>query len=880
MNNYAMNMKSRFNSKFIRWVVAGLVSLVALAVVPAGEADQTDAPANTTHPSKATDAGTPEIWKDPKQPVAARVDDLMHRLTLEEKLRLLQVAGPTRFNGVPRLGIPIMISSDGPRGPHGPVGFPCGLSMGASFDPALLKEEATAMGEECRAKGIAMLYGPAVNIERDPLGGRFFEYYTEDPFLDAKLAVAFVQGLQSQHVSAAVKHFVCNNRDWNRDNYMSMVDDRTLHEIYFPAFKAAVEDGHALGVMTAANGLNGDFCSDSHFLLTDMLKNTWGFQGFVLTDGIGTRSTKKAALAGLDVSNQPKPATSLFGRPLLEAVKSGEIPESVIDDKVRRILRVMVWTGHLDPGGIKPQGPVDLASHEILALKAAEEGLVLLKNEHQTLPLNRKSIKKILVLGPNANQRFCVAGLGGSSWVNSPDEVTVLHGIRNLAGAGIEVESISRGVLGGFEPIAEEYLRTDDGQTGFIAKYYNGDISGNPAITRVEPNVDFNWEMKSPDVSKINPEHFSAVFTTTINPPVTGTYTIRIKTDNHALLFTGRTGGAPVAVTDKTRGIGEATAILQMVQGKPCYLKLVYQKGKGDAYLSLDWAMPRPSGMEKAEADHLDQKVKAADAVIFVGGIDHSLDAEGRDRLNMDFPQWQEDIINHISKLNPKTVVVLINGSPLKISGWLNHVPAVLEAWYSGSRAGTAVAKALFGDINPSGKLPFTWPKRLADSPSHALGTEDKNTVDYKEGVFVGYRYYLTKHVEPLFPFGYGLSYTRFKYSDLSVIKSNECVIANVNVKNAGERAGADTVQLYVHSEQPTIERPVRELKGFQRVFLKPGQTTRISFSLNPEDFAFYDVQHKAWHVTAGKYAIQIGASSADVKLTRTIRMQEHLMPD
>jgi beta-glucosidase len=499
----------------------------------------------------------PELWKNPSQPLDARVQDLLGRLTVEEKVKMLTVAASTRFEGVPRLGIPNMISSDGPRGPHGPVGYPCGLSMGASFNPALLKEEASAMGEECRARGIGMLYGPAININRDPLAGRFFEYFTEDPYLDAKLAVAFVQGVQSQNVSACAKHFVCNNRDWNRDNYMSMVDLRTLHEIYFPAFKAAVEKGHVWAVMTAANGLNNEFCSDSHYLLTDTLENTWGFQGFVFTDGIGSHSTMKAALAGLDISNQGQPAKSLFGKPLLEDVKSGNVSMDLINGKVRRILRVMAWAGNLNEGGIKPEGTVDLPAHENLALKGAEEGIVLLKNERALLPLDTNKIKTLLVLGPNADQRFCEPGLGGSSWVNSPDEVTVLHGIRSLVGSKIEVKYISRDVLGGFEPIADKFLQTDNGSPGFDAKYYNGNLGGSPVITRLEEKVDFNWEMKSPDVNKINTDKFSAQFTTTINPPVTGTYTLRIKTDNQASLYVDRSGGAPIAVTSKSQGSGE-----------------------------------------------------------------------------------------------------------------------------------------------------------------------------------------------------------------------------------------------------------------------------------------------------------------------------------
>ncbi len=817
--------------------------------------------------------------KKTNEKIDSKVENIIKQMTLEEKIKMLVGGGPSEFEGIPRLGISNMICSDGPRGPHGPVGYPAGISIGASFNPELVKEEAAAIGKECRAKGIGMLLGPAVNINRDPLGARFFEYYTEDPYLDAQLTASFVQGIQSQHVSACVKHFVCNNRDWNRNDYMSIVDKRTLHEIYFPAFKAGVKEGHTLGIMTAANGVNNEFCSDSHYLLTDVLKDTWGFKGFVITDWLGTRSTKKAAFAGLDIS-MPYSENSLFGKPLLTAVQTGEVPIKVIDDKVRRILQVMEWAGNLDKGGIKATNSFDTTSHEEIALKAAEEGLVLLKNNNKVLPLDRKKIKKILVLGPNANKRFCVIGLGGSSWVDSPDEVTVLKGIKDLAGPSVKVKYFSANELGGFQQIDSKYLKTDDGKNGFTAKYYNGEISDKPVITRFEKNVDFNWEMRSPDIEKINSDNFSAQFTTQIIPPITGTYVLRVKADDNAWIFVDRQGGAPIAVSDKNKGIGEATATVQMVKGEPFFIRIDYHENTGDASCFLDWQMPKDKSIIEKETKSLDKEVMDADAVVFVGGIDHSLDSEGRDRLNIDFPKSQQDIINHISKINPRTIVVLVNGSPLKLGGWINNVPSVLEAWYGGSRAGTAVAKALFGDIDPSGRLPFTWPKRLKDSPSHAIGSENKDFVYYKEGIMEGYRYYLTKNVKPEFPFGYGLSYTNFKYTKLNIVQKKDRIIASVELKNTGKRYGAEVVQLYIHAENSKVERALRELKGFQKVFLKPGETKEIALTLSPIDFAFYDVNKKAWHVEEGKYDIQIGSSCADIKLSQQVDMNEKIIKD
>ncbi|MGA7722969.1 MAG: glycoside hydrolase family 3 C-terminal domain-containing protein [Ignavibacteriaceae bacterium] len=809
-----------------------------------------------------------------------RADIALKQLTLDEKIKMLTGGGPSEFEGVQRLGIPNMVCSDGPRGPHGPVGYPSGISMASTFNPDLIGEEAVAMGKECRSRGIGMLLGPAININRDPLGARFFEYLTEDPYLNSKITVDFVKGIQSQHVSACIKHFACNNRDENRNLYMSIVDERTLHEIYFPAFKAGVKEGHAFGLMTAANGLNNDLCSDSQHLLNDILKKTWKFEGFVLTDWCQSRSTDKAALAGLDVS-MPYSGNSLFGKPLLEEVKSGKIPEDIINDKVSRILKVMAWAGNLNEGGIKSDGKIDLEANKKIALKSAEEGVVLLKNDRNILPLDKKKSKKIIVLGPNANQKFCVIGLGGSSWVDSPDEVTILNGIKSYADETTEVKYFPMDELNGFQLINPKYLKINNDKNGFNAKYFNGGLDTKPLIERTEKNVDFDWEMRSPDINKISTDNFSAQFSTEIIPPVTGTYMLRIKADNSAWLFVDREGGAPIAVCDKSKGIDEATATVQMEKGKPFFIRIDYHKNTGDANCRLDWQMPVNESVVKDTYRKLDNEIIDATAVVFVGGIDHSLDSEGRDRLNINFPRSQEKIIDHISTKNKNTIVVLVNGSPLEVGGWIKHVPAVLESWYNGSEAGTAIAKILFGDINPSARLPFTWPQKLEDSPSHSIGTENRDFVYYKEGVFTGYRYYLSKKIKPEFSFGYGLSYTSFQYTDLQVSKSdNGSVIASVDVKNTGNQFGADVVQLYIHEKTPAIERPIRELKGFQKVYLNPGESKRITFKLDPVDFAFYDVKAKAWNVENGDYEIQIGKSCADIKLSNTIKMNSQLIED
>lgn len=809
-------------------------------------------------------------------PQEDRLTEIIGKMTLEEKVAMCVGAGPSSFKGVPRLEIPDMVCTDGPRGPHinrAPytTAFPAGIVFGASWNPVIMREAAAAMAKETRGIGATMLLGPGINILRDPLGGRFFEYFTEDPLLNARLTVAYVEGVQSQNVAACIKHFAANNREENRNLYMSMVSERTLNEIYFPAFKAGVQQGHAWSLMTAANGVNGDLSSDSKFLLQDTLKDQWGFDGMVLTDWCQTRTTEKAALAGLDVS-MPFNEKSLFGQPLLEAVKAGTISNATLDDKVRRVLRTFGRVGLLDKVPPKQGAENTNPEHHDISRRAAAEGLVLLKNDGNLLPLDKTATRKLLVVGQNADQRFCVVGLGGSSWQESPYEVTALQGIRNAVGKDTKVQFFSTDDLGGFEVIPAENVRQEDGSNGFLAKYYQ---TGNPqpVVQRTEKSVEFLWEMRSPEPEKIAPEKFRAQFFGRLMPPVTGTYTLRITSGGgSAAVYENPVGGAPLAVADAGKGLPAATATLQMEAGKTYLVRVDYTKVSGDAACRLEWAMPTD---EKKMADayaRLETAAKSADAVLVFAGIDHSLDSEGRDRTDMKFPESQVALINHVVAANPKTVVTLINGSPLELGEWLPKVPAVIEAWYGGMEAGNVIADIIFGDVNPSGRLPFSWPKVLADSPSHAIGKQSVARIDYLEGIFIGYRYFDSKKVEPEFPFGFGLSYTGFAFSKLEAKADGDQVAVSFTVKNTGKVAGAETAQLYVAPPAGPVERAVHELKGFEKVSLKPGEEKRVELQLNRDAFAYYDETKKSWEVPAGDYQIQVGSNSRDLPLTATVK--------
>lgn len=800
-----------------------------------------------------------------------KIEDILAKMTVEEKVGLCS-GNFMHFKGIPRLNIPEVGWNDGPRGPNGRAGgtaFPSGILFGATWNPGIVEKAGAVMGEESRALDKRFLLGPACNILRDPLGGRFFEYYTEDPCLNSAITVAHVKGIQSQGIAACLKHYACNNRENNRNDYMSVIDDRTMHEIYLPAFKAAVQEGDVQTVMTSANGMNYEFVSDSRKMLTDILKNRWGFKGFVMTDWLQTRSTEKAAFAGLDVS-MPGGDACGFGTALLNAVREGRISMDVIDDKVRRILRVYDFIGILDNEDRSAGATFSTPDHHFTALQLAEQGIVLLKNRNNALPLNEKKVRNVLVIGPNADKRFCMGGMGGSSWMESPYEVTVLKGIENLLGK-YRVTYISSDELGGFKPVTAEV--SPDG-TGFSARYF-AHGKDEAVATRTEKSIDFMWEMKSPDPSMKPDEFREAQFELKFMPQVDGKYSFRfISGGGLTYVYNNEWAGAPVTIAGKSNE-PVTTADLDLRKGETLRLCIIYQRSSGDAALRVEWQSPETQLADK-QWKKIDRAAKKADAVIFVGGIDHSLDTEGRDRVTMSFSDLQSRLIKRLARLNKNTNVVLINGSPLEIGEWLPDVASLVEAWYPGMEGGTAVANVLFGRVNPSGRMPFTWPARLEDAPSRKLGWEDGWNVLYTDKLNVGYRYFDTADTEPLFTFGYGLSYTDFDYTGLAIDKKDAAKVSGkVTVTNTGERDGNETVQIYVRPLTPSVERPAHELKWFKKVLIPAGKSTDIEFELEPDAFSFYDVSIADWKVDPGMYEIEVCRDSRTPILSAKIEINE-----
>jgi beta-glucosidase len=709
-------------------------------------------------------------YTNPKLSVQERVSDLLQRMTLDEKLSMLSGSGWMESSAVPRLHIPAIKMSDGPMGIRtwtGPsvvtnaadavkfssTAFPAGINLAASWDTALAREEGRAIGQEVVSVGRDMILGPTVNIQRALLWGRNFESFGEDPFLSGKIAVGYIQGVQGEGVIATVKHFAANNQEFERHRIDVAVDERALHEIYFPAFDMAIRDGDVWAVMSSYNKINGRYMAESLFL-KQVLYGEFGFTGFVISDWGSTYSSVGTVNAGMALEmpggppmrswldlpsskNAGNDGGYLIPEKLKPLVQAGSIAQANVDENVGRILTIIFKSGLFD----HPHGggeAIDTAAQRVLARKVADEGIVLLKNQNNILPLNAGTLHSIAVIGPSAF--IARPGGGGSGLVYSKDVVTPLAGIQKRAG----------------------------------------------------------------------------------------------KLDVHYAL--------------------------------------------GVAMPGEDEEQATPDSRKKL----LDAAVAAATAsdvaIVFVG-YSSKLETEGNDRSNMDLPSGQNELIEAVAAANKNTIVVLNAGDSVGLTKWIDQVPGLIDAWYGGEEEGSAIADILFGDVNPSGKLPFTFLRKLQDSPSYPNYPGKNLHVKYAEGIYVGYRYFdKHKEIAPLFPFGFGLSYTNFALSELKlpeVMRADDpTVTAQVTVENTGARKGAEVVQLYVGEPNASVDRPLRELKGFERVELAPGERNVVSFALDRRSLSFYSVATHSWVPEPGQFDISVGSSSRDLSLSGSFRLE------
>ncbi|NVM44568.1 MAG: glycoside hydrolase family 3 C-terminal domain-containing protein [Candidatus Lokiarchaeota archaeon] len=647
-----------------------------------------------------------------------RVEDLLSRLTLAEKFKLSSGKLMWHTKPIRRLGVKSFTMYDGPHGVRpdamGEIKstyFPSVICRASTWDSKLSYEFGKSVAEEVREVGAHMLLAPGINIQRTPMNGRTFEYQSEDPYLNKVLAVATVKGIQSQKVAACVKHYICNNQETNRLTVNSEVSERALQEIYYPAFKATVQEADAWSFMTCYNKVNGIYGSENYNLLREILMKKWGFRGFTVSDWNATAYTNTAECVKAGLSLEMPTAKKYSKKNMKNSFNEKKFTIDEINENIRRLLRVMFLVGLFDDEETLPKGSRNTPEHQELARNIAEDGIVLLKNKGGLLPLNIENVKKIAVIGPNKNFRLGgdILSGGGSSVNYPPYEITPLEGLRDKCKNKVEI-------------------------------------------------------IEDPSIADIT--------------------------------------------------------------------------------------------------------------VIFAGlNHNHGMDSEGEDKEEFGLPLEQVKLIKETTQKNSNTIVVLISGSPIEMEDWIELVPSVVEAWYGGMEAGTAIANVLFGDVNPSGKLTMTFPRKLSDSPAHSSKRSypGNDKVFYDEGIFVGYRHFDTKNIDPLFPFGHGLSYTNFTYENLTInkekMREDDTIKVSVGITNTGKIMGKEVVQLYIQDVESSIERPPKELKGFKKISLKSGQMETVVFELNKDDLSFYNPIENSWVVEKGKFKILIGSSSRDIRL-------------
>jgi len=816
--------------------------------------------------------GQQQKWKNQKLSTEERVVSLQSQMTLEEKITLLGGLDGMRTQAIERLGIPSLNLTNGPNGVGDKPGtcFPTGVAMASTWNEKLINEVGIAIGKEARAKDCDILLGPCVNIHRTPLGGRNFESYSEDPFLSGRMGVNFINGVQSQRVATSLKHYALNNQESSRGSYSAEVDERALREIYLSPFEMIVKETQPMTVMAAYNKFRGEHCTESKYLLDDILRDEWGFEGFIMSDWDATHSTIPVANAGMDLEMPGKP--KYFNENLLKAVKDGNVSEEEIDNKVRRILNIYFKIGIFDNPETLPEGALDTPEHRKLAAQTAREAIVLLKNKEALLPLNKSKIKTIAVIGPNAN--VVRLGGGGSSEVNPFYSVSPLEGIKAKAGENVTI-LFNEGTAitqTDFPVIPAEYLHPRDakeGQPGLKAEYFNNQtMSGDPVVIRIDKNIDFNWGQSAPDPT-IDPDKFSARWTGKLTAPKSGRIRIGTNSNDGSYLYID---GLLVVNNWGLHGPKLKSAEIVVEKGKQYDIMVEYYEGGNNASVMLEWQLEKPELKFDSEAIEI---AKKADVAVIFAGLSPEWESEGFDRENMELPGAQDALIKAVAKANKNTIVVLNNGTPITMTKWIGKVPAVVEAWYLGQETGNAIADILFGDYNPSGKMPVTFPVKYEDNPSYPWYLKEKDKAVMGEGLYVGYRYYDSKKVKPLFPFGYGLSYTTYEYSNLELNQKDDgSVEVSLSVKNTGKYAGNEIAQLYVHDVKASIDRPEKELKGFAKVSLKAGESKTVSITLDKRAFSFYDVKTRLWIAEPGEYKILVGASSKDIRLKRRFELK------
>jgi len=844
-------------------------------------------------PPPAAAASAPDATSLPPSteglPPEARAADLLSRMTLEEKIDYLGGDRSFYIRGVERLGIPEIKMSDGPAGCRnwGPsTAYPAPLATAAAFDGALAERVGKSIGRDCRARGVHILLAPGVNIHRSPLAGRNFEYLGEDPYLAGKTAAAFIRGVQGEGVLATVKHFAGNNQEWDRNHVSSEIDERTLREIYLPAFERAVREGGVSAVMTAYNLLNGTYCSHHPWLTRDVLKKQWGFSGLVMSDWGAVHDTMGAVTGGCDLE---MPSGKYMNRDaLMPLVTQQKIDVAAIDEKVLRILRTIAAAGFLDHPQKRDEIPLDDPGSVAAALDSARRSIVLLKNSGGLLPLDRSKIKRVAVIGPNADP--AVVGGYGSAFVTPFHAVSLLDGVKQAAGSVTVDYHPGIRQSAPFAIIGKPCFAGPVQQEVFAGK----DLAGAPISTATVDRINYRPEggMATPPSPGLPSENFSVRWTGEIAVDQAGRYQVMTNTDDGVRVFFDQ----KKIIDDWSDHPAKTNSTTLDLQPGRHAVVVEYYQGGGGAIAQFGFG---PEGRANAPFEgtgEVTSLARQADVVIVSIGFGQSaetnslqsafdgrwppvwarerglVEAEDSDRP-FTLPAAQIETVRLVAAANPRTIVVVNAGGAVDLQKIVDRVPALVWAWYPGQEGGRAAADILFGTVNPSGKLPVTFAKRYEDYPSAPYyNVNQGGKTPYTEGVFVGYRGFEARKVQPQFPFGFGLSYTTFKYSDLQATPAADGSAAvTLKVTNTGPRDGDEIVEVYVAPPKSNVARPPKELKGFARVSLGKGETKQVSLTLEPRAFAYWDDAKKQWAVEAGAYEVMAGASSADVRLRRKI---------
>jgi len=840
-----------------------------------------------------THQGLP-LYKNAKAPTEARVEDLLKRMTLTEKLNQLRCDGQLwekaidtvsygetldilrpltsldaanktneimKRSAKSRLGIPMVIHDEALHGliGNGTTSFPQSIGMAATWDPTTVSRVTTAIAEEARARGVRHVLSPVINVVRDARWGRVEETYGEDPLVSSRMGVAFVKAFESHGVATTPKHYIDNSGDGGRDSHAVNISERLLREVYLPPFEAVVKEGGASTIMSSYNSLNGRSCTANKWLLTDILRKEYGFKGWVASDygavaGIlemhkHTANARDTAAAALNAGMESEwPGVYYWGKGLDDAVHDGLIAPKTLDEAVRRVLRIKFKTGmfedpYADPAHVEQI--VQSAAHKQIALDAARKAMTLLKNDGAVLPLS-KDIKSIAVIGPTAQGEM---PLGGYSGFNIPT-VSVLDGIKAKVGPNVDVQWAKGSDFGGVKgmpPISPS------GFGDLKGEYFdNQELRGEPVLVRNDRQIDFTWSNAIP-AKGLGKDHFSVRWTGKLVAPTTGDYTLSMTSDDGARLYLN---GSKVIDDWNVHAAKVDETKVHLEAGVPVPFKMEYYQESGDAVAKLGWGMAGQSNPEISEAVEL---AKRSDVAIIVAGI---IEGEGQDRAFLDLPGTQEELIKAVAATGKPVVVVLIAGAPVTMQHWIGQVPAILDAWYPGQEGGTAIADTLFGDNNPGGKLPMTFPVSIGQVPTYYNMEPSGRGYDYVD---------LTGR--PQFPFGFGLSYTTYTYQNLklssSTVSKSQSVTVTFDVTNSGKVAGDEVPQLYLHQAVSSIVRPMKQLQDFVRIHLEPGQTKTVSFTLKPDQMAIWNASMKRV-IEPGTFEVMVGSSSDDIALRTT----------